>query len=36
MELNSLNNNHEDILKKYITIMQKKVYQNTKNIKAKK
>ena len=36
MELNSLNKNHEDILKKYISFVQKTVYQATEDFEAKK
>jgi len=36
MELNSLNKNHEDILQKYISFVQKTVYQATEEFEAKK
>ena len=36
MKLNSLNQNHEDILKKYISFVQKTVYKATEDYDAKK
>ena len=36
MELNSLNKNHEDILQKYISFVQKTVYKATEGFEAKK
>ena len=36
MKLNSLNKNHEDILKKYISFVQQTVYEATEDFDAKK